>query len=123
MEVNDAARARSLTAARRRGADTQRLVASYWRSNGWPYATPVEAFGRGADLIGTPGISVEIKARRDFAPLAWLQQAAHHNGGTPVVIWRPDNAGPNSLPLWPVMMRHLDLLELLAKAGYGGPSS
>lgn len=68
----------------------------------------------------TPGLSVEIKARRDFAPLQWLGQAARHpTGGLGIVVLRPDGGGPGNIGGWPVIMRHVDFLTLAEAAGLG----
>lgn len=101
---------------RQRGYDTEHLVALYWRAHGWPHASVRR--GPGVDLENVVGLSVEVKARRDFLPLAWLSQAAH-KPGLPVVVWRPNGSGRTTIGNWPVMMRHNDFLRLLADAGYG----
>jgi hypothetical protein len=105
---------------KRRGAETQRFVAAAWRGDGWPYCEDAGAGRNGADLLNTPGLAVEIKARRDFSPLAWMRQASGENG-LPLVVMRPDNAGPTSVDQWPVILRHADLRRLLRQAGYGDP--
>ncbi len=48
-----------------------------------------------ADLAGVPGLAVEVKARRSFAVLQHVKQAAAQAapGGTPVVLLRPDRGG------------------------------
>lgn len=111
---------RNATTARRRGAETQRLVAAAWRGDGWPHVEDAGAGRNGADLLGTPGLTVEIKGRRDFSPLAWMKQASKENG-LPVVVMRPDGAGPASVDDWPAFVRHADLRRLLRIAGFGDP--
>lgn len=108
------------TYRRRRGAATQRLVAAAWRGDGWPYAEDAGAGRNGKDLLGTPGLAVEIKGRRDFSPLAWMKQAACEDG-LPIVVMRPDGAGPATVDDWPTFLRHADLRRLLRQAGYGNP--
>ncbi|MGH3381343.1 MAG: hypothetical protein ACRDP6_42090 [Actinoallomurus sp.] len=105
---------------KRRGAETQRLTAAAWRGDGWPFCEDAGAGRNGKDLLGTPGLSVEIKARRDFSPLAWMKQAAGEDG-IPIVVMRPDGAGPASVDNWPAFIRHADLRRLLRLAGYGNP--
>lgn len=104
---------------KQRGRDTERIVAAAWQADGWPHAEVVR--GSGADLTGTPGVQVEIKARREFAPLPWMRQAASHGDGFPVVIMRPDGAGPTSVDHWPAILPHAVLRRLLREAGYGDP--
>jgi hypothetical protein len=107
-----------MTTRRGRGAATEHLVAEHWRTHGWPHAEVRR--GNGTDLTGTPGIAVEIKARRDFLATLWLKQASSRPG-LPVCIWRPDGYGLTRIEEWPTMMYHRDLIALLHAAGYGTP--
>jgi hypothetical protein len=105
-----------------RGAETQRLVAAYWAANGWPWATDAGAGRTGNDLLNTPGIKAEIKARRDMNLVAWLRQAASAPGhGLPLLVYRPDGYGPATIGDWPMTFRQEDGLILLRQAGYGDP--
>lgn len=99
-----------------RGAQTERIVAAAWQADGWPHADVVR--GAGADLTNTPGIAVEVKARREFAPLEWMRQAATRPG-VPIVVCRPDGAGPATVDQWPAIVPHGVLRRLLREAGYG----
>lgn len=103
---------------KRRGADTQNVVATWFRGRGWPHAESAGAGRPGVDVLGLPGLSVEVKARRDFSPLAWIRQA-RLQPGVPIVVHRPDGMGPATVEDWPVTMRLADLTELLRAAGYG----
>lgn len=103
---------------KRRGADTQNAVAAWFRGHGWPHAESAGAGRPGVDVLGLPGLSVEVKARRDFSPLAWIRQA-RQQPGIPIVVHRPDGMGPATVEDWPVTMRLADLTELLHAAGYG----
>lgn len=47
-----------------RGYQSQRLVAEYFRTNGWPYAQPAGSGRSGTDITGVIGVDVEVKARR-----------------------------------------------------------
>jgi len=106
---------------RRRGAETERLIAAAWRADGWPHAEVRR--GPGPDLTGTPGLDVEVKARRGWAPLEWMRQQAKrsHSGVIPVAIVRPDGAGPATVDNWPAVVPHGVLRRLLREAGYGDP--
>lgn len=105
-----------------RGAETQRLVAGYWNENGWPWATDAGAGRSGSDLLNTPGIKAEIKARRGFDLSAWLRQASKAPGhGLALVVQRPDGFGPATIGDWPMILRQEDGLILLRRAGYGDP--
>ncbi len=110
---------------RRRGADTQRAVAQWFTSQGWPYAESTGAGRTGSDITGMPGLACEVKARRDFSPQAWLRQAADgaKPGALPFVVHRPDGMGPASITRWPVTLTLQDFTALLLAAGYGTPDA
>jgi hypothetical protein len=107
--------------AKQRGAETQRLVADYLQRNGWPYAESTGAGRSGSDITGAPGLAIEIKARRDFSPQAWLRQATTGGPGVPMVVHRPYGSGPATIAEWPVTLRLADLVSLLLDAGFGTP--
>ena len=99
---------------------TQKVVAEWFASHGWPFAESTGASRQGADITGTPDISVEVKARRDLNPLEWIRQAEScANGRLPFVVFRPDGAGEATVNRWPILMRLEDLTQLLHAAGYG----
>lgn len=105
---------------KRRGADTARIGAAYLVDNGFPWATDAGAGRRGADILGTPGLSWEFKARRDFSPLAWLRQA-DRSPGLAVCVFRPDGMGEASVEQWGMLLRFGDGVPVLRAAGYGDP--
>jgi hypothetical protein len=105
---------------KRRGAETQVAVAAYLAGNGWPYACDAGAGRNGCDILNVPGLSIEVKARRDFSPLAWLRQASM-SAGIPMCVHRPDGMGVTSVADWPVTLRLHDLVVLLRDGGYGDP--
>lgn len=102
-----------------RGAATQRLVAQHFAENGWPYATDAGAGRTGSDVLGVPGLAIEVKARRELRPAEWVRQAESGGEGLPMVVFRPDGMGEATLTEWPVLMRLRDVVGLLHKAGYG----
>jgi hypothetical protein len=111
---------RKQTSSRKhRGAATERLIAAYWQTHGFPYAEAVRGAGR--DLTGTGPIAPEIKARSGFSPLAWMKQAKRNSrpDDLPCVIFRCNGQGPESIDDWPVMLPHKTFLRLLSEAGYG----
>jgi hypothetical protein len=107
----------STDSRRHRGGATEHLVARYWAAHGYPHVTVRR--GPGTDLQNTGRAAVEIKARAAFSPLAWIRQARANTpvGSVAVVVIRPNGMGEQSLDDWPVLMRHQDLLTLLAAAG------
>lgn len=105
---------------KRRGAQTQALVADFLKANGWRYATDAGAGRQGIDILGCPGLAIEVKARRDLNLTGWLKQAtANADEALPLVVHRPDGYGPASIADWPVTFRLEDAVQLLRAAGYG----
>lgn len=104
-----------------RGYASQRIVADYFRANGWPYAEPVGAGRQGSDLTGVIGLDVEIKARRCLDLTGTLAQQAERAaaGVVPIAVIRPDGYGPARIAQWPVVMPLSVALHLLREAGYG----
>lgn len=103
----------------KRWSETQHKVAEWFRGHGWPFAEPVGNGRAGADITGTPGLSIEVKAVRDERrPVMMLKQAAGRPG-LPLVIHRPPGLGPAAIGDWVVFMRLEDATDLLLLAGYG----
>jgi len=102
-----------------RGYRTQRVIAEYWRRHGWVYAEPQGAGSPGVDITGTPGVAVEVKARRGLNLRDWMRQARKNAGQMlPVLILRLDGQGETHLDEFPVVLRHDDFMVLLKDAGY-----
>lgn len=106
-------------ARKRRGMRTQQLVADYLRDRGWPHASSAGAGRSGSDVLETSDIAVEVKARSDLAPLAWVRQAEKSaDGRLPFVVFRPNGMGED-VGQHLAMLRFDDLVGLLRAAGYG----
>jgi hypothetical protein len=104
-----------------RGLRTQKVVAEELRSI-YPYAEPTGAGRSGKDILSTPGISIEVKARTDFDPMAWVRQAvkeAANHDEIPIVVMRPNGMGETTVDQWPAFMPLSFLKRLLVEAGYG----
>ncbi len=106
---------------KRRGADTQRIVARRLQRDIYPYAEPIGAGQNGADITGTPGVAIEVKARRGLSLGEWLRQAVRQaaGGDVPVLVVRLDGQGEATIDDWPAVLPLHVLLQLLADAGYG----
>jgi hypothetical protein len=87
----------------------------------YPNAQRVAASLSGVDVTGTPGIALEVKARRDLDLPAWMRQAGGRTieGDIPVVISRPDGYGPERIAIWPTILPLWAFLELLQRGGFG----
>ena len=112
-----------------RGYHTQKVFAEYIRDI-FPYAEPTGAGRQGRDILSTPGVWFELKARAGFDPKSALKQAHQEAGGTegwyegvdkPVAVLRMNGQGPGTIGEWVACMRVDTLKELLREAGYGAP--
>ena len=98
---------------------TQLLVTQYLKERGWPYAESAGAGRSGTDVLGTPDIAVEVKARTDLNPLAWLKQAeAAADGRLPLAVFRCNGQGEDAAR-YLTLLRLEDVVGLLRAAGYG----
>ena len=99
-----------------RGLRTERVVAEGlhpW----WPHATVGR--GNGKDILNVP-FDLEIKARSDFSPLAWLRQSrkrTEKSGELSLVCVRMNGQG-ESMEEYLAFLSFGDLVQLLVKAGY-----
>lgn len=104
-----------------RGLRTQKVVAEYMRRL-FPYAESTGSGRAGKDILGTPGISIEVKARTGFDPMAWSRQACKEAGilgEIPMVVMRPNGMGEATVNEWPVFVPLAFMEQLLGEAGYG----
>lgn len=98
---------------------SQKVVADWFRESGFPFAESAGAGRSGSDIIGVPGLRVEVKARRAFSPLAWLRQTHETTGdGLPFVVFRCDGQGEANVGEWGVLLRLDTMTNLLKEAGY-----
>ena len=99
-----------------RGFRTERVVASYL-SQWWRSASVGR--GSGKDIHNVP-FDIEVKARSDFQPLAWLKQVEKRTQGKELsaVVVRCNSQGEDA-EKYLAFMRFQDLVQLLLKAGYG----
>lgn len=105
-----------------RGYRTQLLVARWFAAHGWPHAESTGASRQGADVTGMADVAVEVKARRDLDPVAWVKQAEKSaDGRLPLAVVRCNGQGEQTVGDWIVMLRLSDATQLLRAAGYGAP--
>lgn len=87
---------------------TQAVVAQRWRENGmFPWATDQGPGRPGNDIINTPRLKVEVKARQETGvtiPAALRQAAATKGEGMPILIWRHNGQGETHQDHWTVSM-------------------
>lgn len=102
-----------------RGYRTQKVFAEYIRDI-FPYAEPTGAGRQGTDVLSTPGIHWELKARTGFNPVAALKQIEADSGDAHgVAVLRCNGQGEQNIGEWVVCMRVDTLKELLKEGGYG----
>jgi len=99
-----------------RGFRTERVVATYL-SQWWRSASVGR--GSGKDIHNVP-FDIEVKARSDFQPLAWLKQVEKRTQGKELsaVVVRMNTQGEDASK-YLAFMRFQDLVQLLLQAGYG----
>ena len=98
-----------------RGYRTQKVIADYLKQF-WAYADTAGAGRQGEDILNIPTVSIEVKARADFQPLAWIKQAeANANGKLPMVIMRCNGQGED-VGEYLAFARVKDLMPILASA-------
>ena len=103
-----------------RGYRTQKVVAEWFAARGWPFAESAGAGRQGSDVTGMPDCAVEVKARRNFDPVAWVRQAEESaDGRLPFVVMRGNGQGEKTVGDWIVIARLSDFTKLLNDAGYG----
>ena len=103
-----------------RGYRSQKVFAEYINDI-FPYAEPTGAGRSGQDILSTPGVWFELKARTGFNPLAALKQMEKENESfdLEVAVLRMNGQGEKSIGEWVVCMRVDTLKRLLIEANYG----
>ncbi len=96
-----------------RGYRTQKVIAEYLKQ--WfPYADSAGAGRQGEDILNIPTMSIEVKARSDFQPLAWIKQAESNAAGKlPMVIMRCNGQGEDA-GQYLAFVKLKDLMPILA---------
>lgn len=107
-------------ARKHRGYRSQKVFADHVRPL-FPYAEPTGAGRQGRDILSTPGVWFELKARAGFNPLAALKQMEDECQGDDVqaAVLRMNGQGEANIGQWVVCLRADTLLRLLKEAGYG----
>lgn len=101
-----------------RGMRTQLVVAQWFQKRGFPHASSTGAGRPGVDIENMVGCAPEVKARREFSPMAWLRQASGY-AGLSFVVFRCDGQGEANVGEWGVLIRLDEFTGLLRDAGYG----
>lgn len=96
-----------------RGRQTEEMVARFLREAGLQYAERRPASLPGSDVMGLPGVDIEVKARNDWTPTTWLaqQRKRTNDDDLRLVVYRPDGYGEAKIRLWPVVMSFGDFID------------
>ena len=110
----------SVSGRKQRGYNTQKVFAEYIRPT-FPYAEPTGAGRQGRDILSTPGVWFELKARTGFNPLEALKQMEKEceSDDVQAAVLRMNGQGPGTIGDWVVCMRVDTMMRLLKEAGYG----
>jgi len=102
-----------------RGLRSQKVFADHVRPL-FPYAEPTGAGRQGRDILSTPGVYFELKARTGFDPKSALKQIeADASSDVGVAVLRLNGQGEANIGEWVACMRVDTLMRLLKEAGYG----
>lgn len=98
-------------ASQRKGADGERELAAVLREYGYEIKRGGSmSFGEVPDLVGLPGIHIEVKRCEQVRLSEWMQQAKrdsqHFKDGLPAVFHRRSREG------WRVTMNLADFMRL-----------
>ena len=111
--------------ARTKGHDAERAAVRYLRECGYQLATTSRAaagrdgFAQETDIIGVPGVALEVKNRRDLQIGSALTQAtiAGGPGKIPVVFAKPIGVGMDDVGRWWAMTWVSEMVQLFPKWG------
>jgi hypothetical protein len=106
-----------------RGQQSQVIFAADLRAKGVLQAESAPRSTKGSDVLGWPGVDVEVKATEVASPTAWLAQVKKRavEGVLGLTVYRPRGSGPSNVEDWPVTLRWGDLVPLLRLAGHLPP--
>lgn len=101
-------------ASQRKGADGERELAAVLREYGYEIKRGGSmSFGEVPDLVGLPGVHIEVKRREQVRLSEWMQQAEadskRFRDGMPVVFHR------RSREEWRVTMNFADFMQLYCR--------
>lgn len=101
-----------------RGRRTNVVVAAWLREHGWPGAKPTVGAEVGQDVQETGRHSVEVKARANFDPLAWMKQSRKNAqpGQRACVVLRCNSQGEQAADYLVIRRLEDDELNLLRDA-------
>ena len=106
---------------RQRGRESEKIVADYLVRHGFHTAHTTSMAAAGSDVLGIPGLDIEVKGRRDLViseTLAQLKRRRRETG-LGVGVLRMNGQGEKTIGDWVAILTFDDLIHLLKAAGYG----
>jgi hypothetical protein len=96
-----------VTTRRDRAREAELRLAEWLQANGWPDAEANQPARPGPDILHTPGLAIEVKAKAELALPAWLRQAGRQAppGTIPLLIVRGARQGPADIGAWAAVQR------------------
>jgi len=110
--------------ARSKGSQAEREVVNACERAGLVYAERAPRWGAKdkGDIVGIPGVVIEVKNRKEMALAQWVDEAqveaGHANADLGIVVHK--RRGEGKAEKWYCTALFEDVLYLLKKAGYGG---
>ena len=98
-------------------------MVKYLRANGLPYAERRGGGFGGSDVVGTPGLTVEVKAQAGARLATWADQteAARAAAGDTYGVLIAKRAGTTDVGRWFAVLPMAQFMALLAEAGWTAP--
>ena len=105
---------------KQRGRQTELIFAEYLKQEGWIYAEATSASAAGTDITGVIGVDWELKAKKDFNPVAAMKQQTQRikEGVIPIAVLRQNGQGEADIENWPACVPVSVMIQLLKEAGY-----
>lgn len=108
---------------RRKGVVQELAAAKYLAANGMPHAERRGGGFGGSDIVGTPGITWEVKAQAGARLATWVDQAqeVRAKAGDTYRMLIAKRAGTTDVGRWHAVLPMAQFMALLAEAGWTAP--
>ncbi len=108
---------------RRKGIDNELAAAKYLQAHGFPHAERRGGGFGGSDIVGTPGLTFEVKAQAGARLATWVDQTqeARAKAGDTYGVLIAKRAGTTDVGRWHAVLPMAQFMALLAEAGWTAP--
>lgn len=109
---------------RRKGATQELAVAKYLAASGLPHAERRGGGFGGSDIVGTPGLTFEVKSQAGARLATWADQTeeARAAAGDTYGVLIAKRAGTTDVGRWHAVLPMAQFMALLAEAGWTAPT-